>query len=70
MSYLMFLLSYAGPFIALAILYLLWAYTAHYWSERHPTYYKWVVKVNDWLPKIGAFVVITGFILYLFGIFE
>lgn len=70
MKYLNFLLVYAGPFIALGLIYLFLAYTAYRWEDKHPNYYRWVGRVNDWLPKIGAFVVIGGFVLYLFGAFE
>jgi len=69
MNYLYFLFTYAGPFIALSLLYLLWAYTAFRWQETSPNYYKWVCKVNEWLPKIIVSILVFGFISYLLGVF-
>lgn len=68
MSYSYFLFAYAGPFVALAVIYLIWAYTAFRWREKNPRYYEWVCKANGWLPKIIVSILIAGFVLNLFDV--
>lgn len=64
-GYMVFLLAYAGPFIGLAILYLVWAHTAAKLQHRYPGLYAFAEKMHNNLPKISA-VIIIGVVIIMF----
>lgn len=64
-GYFGFILAYAGPFVAAAAIFLLWAWTSYKLKERFPAYYEWCIRVYDNLPKITGFLLIAA-LIYLF----
>lgn len=65
-GYLGFLLVYAGPFIAVALLMLAWFYAAFKLEGRYPGFYAFTEKAYTNLPKIGAIIVIVLAIYFFF----
>lgn len=59
------MIGLVAPFIAAALLLLLWAFITSKLEHRFPRYYAWSVKVYDNLPKIAARIIIIAAI-YLF----
>lgn len=65
-GYLGFLLAYAGPFIAVALLMLAWFYAAWKLEGRYPRFYKFTERAYNNLPQLGAVVIIVVAIYFFF----
>jgi hypothetical protein len=66
MGYWEFIFWYAGPFIGLGLIYLLWVWSAYTLENRFPKYYKFCQKANDYLPKIVGFIILVLFLFFYF----
>ncbi|WP_340011751.1 hypothetical protein MHI32_01380 [Paenibacillus sp. FSL H7-0690] len=63
-----FFIHFVLPFVMIAILYLIWAYSANRLKDKFPKYFQLCGRINNHLPKIIAFGVIVWFLYYYWGL--
>lgn len=68
MSMVNLFIYYAWPFILLALIYLVWGYSAYKLKDKFPRYYALCGIVSDHLPKVIAFFIIVWFLYYYWSI--